>query len=151
MDEALASVMSFSLSLGAFAGPLLGGLGIEYLPQTREYRCLGGEGGGKGGGEGGCVNGYRWTCLVFSMASIAVFLLLIVVGSLEGGREGGRGGGKARSVDEREHGCDGGKEAEEGRGGGRGGREGGQRGGKGREGFGREENSLPTEGCAVEV
>jgi hypothetical protein len=70
--------MSFSLSLGAFAGPMLGGLGIQYLPQTREFGCpvththtqIEEE-------EGGCVSGYRWTTLVLCGVSLCVWGLLV--------------------------------------------------------------------------
>lgn len=90
MDEELASVMSFTISLGAFAGPMLGGLGIQYLPHTQEWGCpvphppggrfgMGGSSGMEveGEGEGAeCVSGYRWTTLVLSGLTLAVWALL---------------------------------------------------------------------------
>lgn len=86
MDEELASVMSFTISLGAFAGPMLGGLGIQYLPHTREWGCpvLHPPGGrfGMGGSnemegeEMECVSGYRWTTLVLSALILTVWALL---------------------------------------------------------------------------
>ena len=114
LNEALASVMSFSLSLGAFLGPMVGGLGIQVLPQSREFNCSmrGSERGGEGGGEDDCVSGYRWTCLVLSIICLFVWVLLMWSARRDREREGREGrrrrevemleGGKVRTSEEME-------------------------------------------------
>jgi hypothetical protein len=98
MDEELASVMSFTISLGAFAGPMLGGLGIQYLPPSREWGCPvahppDGRFGTDPTAAVECASGYRWTTLVLSAVTFLVWALLYAHTRGQG-KEGGEEGGE---------------------------------------------------------
>lgn len=98
IDEELASVMSFTISLGAFAGPMLGGLGIQYLPHHTEWGCpvahpppgRFNEEEARVGAGGECVSGYRWTTLVLSGLTFVVWALLYAHKRLRRKARGGR-------------------------------------------------------------
>ena len=129
LKDPISSLYTLAWSVGDAAGPFLGGVLTQLLPQTDEVVCLGrkeeGEGGGGGGGGGGgegvgCLTSFRWSATVFGLVVWGVWVLMWVVvppdvveedeekEGVDGsplrrglGREGGGGGGGGGGEEER--------------------------------------------------
>jgi MFS family permease len=79
VEDAISAIMAGTLSLGCTLGPILGGLGLEYLPKSRDPGCVIEENSHLKLSENGCSSAFGWTTTLLAATFV---LLAIVVASL---------------------------------------------------------------------